>query len=79
VLESSTTIYALAFLEGGNCWANFVEFDPFSLKRSAGVGVRLFLPMFGMIGVDWGYGFDTVKNTPSYSGGHFAFTIGQEF
>jgi len=79
VLESSTTIYTLAFLEGGNCWANFSEFDPFSLKRSAGLGVRLFLPMFGMIGVDWGYGFDTVKSTPSYSGGHFSFVIGQEF
>ncbi|MDR1678416.1 MAG: outer membrane protein assembly factor BamA [Prevotellaceae bacterium] len=79
VLEAATTIYALAFIEGGNCWANFKDFDPFNLKRSAGVGVRLFLPMFGMMGVDWGYGFDTVMNNKSFSGGHFNFVIGQEF
>lgn len=79
VLETSTTIYALAFAEGGNCWSEFSEFNPFDLKRSAGIGVRLFLPMFGLMGVDWGYGFDTVKNTPSYSGSHFNFIIGQEF
>lgn len=79
VLSGSTTIFALAFLEGGNCWAEFSEFNPLQLKRSAGVGVRLFLPMFGLMGVDWGYGFDEVKNTPSYSGSHFSFVIGQEF
>jgi len=79
VLKGSTTIFALAFLEGGNCWAEFNEFNPLDLKRSAGVGVRLFLPMFGLMGVDWGYGFDEVKNTPSYSGSHFSFVIGQEF
>jgi len=79
VLKGTTTIYALAFVEGGNCWSEFTEFDPFELKRSAGVGVRLFLPMFGLMGVDWGYGFDEVKNTPSYSGSHFSFIIGQEF
>lgn len=79
VLEASTTIYALAFAEGGNCWSEFSDFNPFDLKRSAGVGVRLFLPMFGLMGVDWGYGFDEVKNTPSNSGSHFSFIIGQEF
>lgn len=79
VLSGSTTIYVLAFAEGGNCWAEFDEFNPLSLKRSAGLGVRLFLPMFGLMGVDWGYGFDTVKNTPSYSGSHFSFVLGQEF
>lgn len=79
VLEPSTTIYALAFAEGGNCWSEFSEFNPFDLKRSAGVGVRLFLPMFGLMGVDWGYGFDLVKNTASNSGSHFSFIIGQEF
>ncbi len=79
VLSGSTTIFALAFVEGGNCWDAFDKFNPFSLKRSAGVGVRLFLPMFGLMGVDWGYGFDEVKQTPSYSGSHFSFVIGQEF
>ncbi len=83
VLEASTTIYVLGFLEGGNCWSNFNEFNPFSLKRSAGIGVRLFLPMFGMMGVDWGYGFDLVGTDTSdnrqSSGSQFAFTIGQEF
>ena len=79
LLSGSTTIFALAFVEGGNCWSEFKDFNPFDLKRSAGVGVRLFLPMFGLMGVDWGYGFDIVKNTPSYSGSHFSFIIGQEF
>lgn len=79
VLSGSTTIFALAFAEGGNCWDAFDKFNPFSLKRSAGFGVRLFLPMFGLMGVDWGYGFDEVKETPSYSGSHFSFVIGQEF
>lgn len=79
VLKGSTTIYALAFVEGGNCWAEFKDFNPLDLKRSAGVGIRLFLPMFGLMGVDWGYGFDTVKDTPSYSGSQFSFVIGQEF
>jgi len=79
ILEASTTIYVLGFLEGGNCWAELNQFNPFDLKRSAGVGVRLFLPMFGMMGVDWGYGFDSVKGITSNSGSQFAFTIGQEF
>lgn len=79
VLSGSTTIFVLGFAEGGNCWDAFEKFNPFSLKRSAGVGVRLYLPMFGLMGVDWGYGFDTVKDTPSYSGSHFSFVIGQEF
>lgn len=79
VTEGSTTIYVLGFVEGGNCWSEFSDFSPFDLKRSAGVGVRLFLPMFGLMGVDWGYGFDTVKDTPSYSGSNFSFILGQEF
>ncbi|MBN1462828.1 MAG: outer membrane protein assembly factor BamA [Paludibacteraceae bacterium] len=84
ILEGSTTIYVLGFVEAGNCWSNFSEFNPFNLKRSAGVGVRLFLSMFGMMGVDWGYGFDWVtgenKTTGrTLSGSQFAFMIGQEF
>lgn len=78
-LNPSATIYALAFLEAGNSWHKINEVNPFDVYRSAGVGVRFFLPMFGMIGVDWGYGFDPVPRQPSWSGSQFAFTIGQQF
>jgi outer membrane protein insertion porin family len=79
VMENSTTIYVLGFLEGGNCWSELNQFSPFELKRSAGIGVRLFLPMFGLMGVDWGYGYDQVGAYSSNSGSHFNFIIGQEF
>ncbi|MCK4664344.1 MAG: outer membrane protein assembly factor BamA [Bacteroidales bacterium] len=78
-LNPSATIYALAFLEGGNAWYKFNDFNPFSVKRSAGVGVRLFLPMLGMLGVDWGYGFDEISWSPGSNKGQFAFIIGQQF
>jgi outer membrane protein insertion porin family len=61
-LSESPTIYALAFAEAGNVWKDFNSVDPFNLKRSAGVGVRLFMPMLGMLGYDMGYGFDNVGN-----------------
>ena len=57
-LNPSATIYALMFAEAGNTWDSFNKFDPFNVKRSAGFGVRLFLPMFGMLGVDFAWGFD---------------------
>ena len=79
VLEGQTTIYALAFLEGGNCWSEFKQFNPFDLKRSAGVGVRLFLPMIGLLGIDWGYGFDAINGSKANSGSQFHFILGQEF
>ena len=60
LLQTQTTIYGLAFLEGGNAWTAVKDVNPFSLKRSAGAGVRIFLPMVGMMGIDWAYGFDTV-------------------
>jgi outer membrane protein insertion porin family len=75
ILEPQSTIYVLGFLEGGNCWADIREFNPFQIKRSAGVGVRVFLPMIGLLGVDWGYGFDDSKN----GGSQFHFVIGQQF
>ena len=75
ILEPQSTIYVLGFLEGGNCWADVREFNPFQIKRSAGVGVRVFLPMIGLLGVDWGYGFDDTKN----GGSQFHFVIGQQF
>lgn len=76
-LEQSATIYALTFLEAGNCFNKMSEYNPFDLKRSAGVGVRIFLPMFGMMGIDWGYGFDP-DNTGKKSGSQFHFVLGQE-
>ncbi|HPO47439.1 MAG TPA: outer membrane protein assembly factor BamA [Paludibacteraceae bacterium] len=79
LLKEQTTIWALTFLEAGNCWAEFKEFNPFDLKRSAGVGVRVFLPMFGLLGVDWGWGFDPINGSTSRSGSHFNFILGQEF
>jgi len=79
MLETSTSIYALGFLEAGNAWHDIKNFNPFELKRSAGVGVRIFLPMIGMMGIDWAYGFDKVFGSKAYSGSQFHFVLGQEF
>ncbi len=79
VLSPSSTIYALTFIEGGNAWYNFTDFSPFTIKRSAGIGLRLFLPMLGQLGIDWGYGFDEVKNSPNAGGSNFHFVIGMPF
>lgn len=79
MLENSTSIYALGFVEAGNAWHDVSDFNPFKLKRSAGVGVRIFLPMIGMMGIDWAYGFDKIKGSMQYSGSQFHFIIGQEF
>lgn len=75
-LNPQATIYALTFLEAGNCWMDFKNFDPFNVKRSAGVGVRIYLPMFGLLGLDWGYGFDNVYGVPDAGGSQFHFSIG---
>lgn len=73
IIESANaTIYVLGFLEGGNSWSSVKEFQPFKLYNSAGLGVRLYMPIFGLIGIDWGYGFDG-----SYGGGQFHFSINQ--
>ena len=77
MLQPTTTIYGLAFVEGGNAWTEVKKFSPFDLKRSAGFGVRIFLPMVGMMGIDWAYGFDNVFGTKG--GSHFHFILGQEF
>ena len=77
MLQPTTTIYGLAFLEGGNAWTDMKDFSPFNLKRSAGAGVRIYLPMVGMMGIDWAYGFDEVFGQKG--GGHFHFILGQEF
>ncbi len=79
MLETSTSIYALTFVEAGNAWQEVGDFNPFDLKRSAGVGVRIFLPMVGMMGIDWAYGFDKIRGTSQYGGSQFHFILGQEF
>ena len=76
ILQPSSTIFVLAFLEGGNCWSDIRDFNPFQIKRSAGVGVRIFLPMIGLLGVDWGYGFD---NPVQSNRSQFHFMIGHQF
>ena len=75
----NTTIYGLTFLEGGNAWYDTKKFNPFDMKRSAGVGVRIFLPMVGMMGIDWAYGFDKALSTGTKGGSQFHFILGQEF
>ena len=79
----NTTIYGLGFLEGGNAWANAKDFNPFKMKRSAGLGVRIFLPMVGLMGIDWAYGFDNVYTSQAGAtkrgGSNFHFILGQEF
>ncbi len=76
-LLGNTTIYGLTFLEAGNAWTDTRDFNPFDMKRSAGVGVRIFLPMVGLMGIDWAYGFDKVYG--SKGGSNFHFILGQEF
>jgi outer membrane protein insertion porin family len=76
-LNPMATIYALAFAEAGNSWGRFRDYNPFELKRSAGFGVRIFLPMFGLLGLDWGYGFDEVPGVRDANKGRFHFSIGQ--
>lgn len=78
-LAQSATIYALAFLEAGNSWYEMKDFEPFNLYRSAGVGLRVFLPMFGLLGIDWGYGFDKVPGRSGANGSQIHFVLGQEF
>ena len=75
----NTTIYGLGFLEGGNAWYETKKFNPFDMKRSAGVGVRIFLPMVGLMGIDWAYGFDKALSTGTKGGSQFHFILGQEF
>ena len=76
-LLGNTTIYGLGFLEAGNAWNNTKDFNPFDMKRSAGIGVRIFLPMVGLMGIDWAYGFDEVFGRRG--GSQFHFILGQEF
>jgi outer membrane protein insertion porin family len=75
----SATIYGFVFSEAGNNWDNYEEFNPFNLYKSAGIGARIFMPAFGLIGLNWAYGFDTLPGSQNRSGSQFHFTIGQQF
>jgi len=75
----SATIFLLGFAEAGNNWGSYAEFNPYNLKKSAGFGARIFMPAFGLLGLDWGYGFDAAPGSIQRSGAQFHFTIGQQF
>lgn len=77
IASQSATIFVLGFAEGGNTWNSFNEFAPFNVRRSVGVGARIFLPIFGLLGLDYGYGFDAIPGNPTYNKGHFHFSIAQ--
>ena len=79
IMKPNSSIYVLGFLEGGNGFNSWQEFSPFNIKRSAGVGVRLYLPIVGMLGIDWGYGFDAPYGSNERSGSQFHFVMGQQF
>jgi len=77
-LNPSATIYVLGFASAGGNWNDYAKFNPFGMYRAAGFGARIFMPAFGLLGLDWGYGFDTLPGETSRSGSHFHFTIGQQ-
>jgi outer membrane protein insertion porin family len=74
-LNPSATIYGLTFMEAGNDWLYWKNVNPFDVYRSVGVGIRVFLPMFGLLGLDWGYGLDPVRGIPGLNGSQFHFSI----
>jgi outer membrane protein insertion porin family len=81
-LNPQATVFPLVFMEAGGAWLDFRDFNPFEVNRSMGLGVRIFLPMFGMIGLDYGWGIDTPPYNPRGSlvnGGNFHFLLGQQF
>jgi outer membrane protein insertion porin family len=78
ITEGIATIYILGFLEGGNNFATVEEFNPFNIRRSAGFGARIFMPAFGLIGIDYGKGFDPIPGLPNANEGQFHFTIGKQ-
>ncbi len=79
ILKPASQIYVLGFLEGGSGYSSWQDFSPFNIKRSAGVGVRLNLQVVGMLGIDWGYGFDPAVGGTEKSGSQFHFVLGQQF
>ena len=79
ILSNSTNLFGMVFAEGGNAWSSIKNFNPLDMKRSLGIGARIYLPMVGLLGIDWAYGFDKVFGSRTYSGSHFHFILGQEF
>ena len=79
ILKPNSNIYGLVFAEGGNAFRSWQEFDPFLIKRSVGVGLRIFMPVVGLLGIDWGYGFDRAVGASHRSGSQVHFMIGQQF
>ena len=79
LMLETTSIYALAFAEAGNAWTDINKMNPFKLKTSAGVGVRILLPMVGLMGIDWAYGFKKTEYGQKIGGSQFHFVLGQEF
>ncbi len=77
IQSQSATIFLLAFAEGGNVWNSFDTFEPFNVRRSVGMGARIFLPIFGLLGLDYGYGFDAIPGIPAANKGQFSFSISQ--
>jgi outer membrane protein insertion porin family len=81
-LNPQATVFPLVFAEAGGTWLDAKKFNPFEVNRSYGMGVRIFLPMFGMIGLDYGWGIDLPPNHPNparVNGGNFHFLLGQQF
>ena len=78
-LGAQAKIFALGFMEGGNSFDNFKDYNPFNLKRSAGVGLRIFMPAFGLLGIDFGHGFDALPGQSAKNGWETHFIIGQQF
>ena len=78
-LKPMASIYALSFIEAGASYDNFKDFNPFQVNRSAGVGLRIFMPQFGLLGIDFGYGFDPVPGETGPNGWETHFIIGQQF
>ena len=78
-LKQTASIYGLAFLEGGGAYNNFKNYNPFELQRSAGLGLRIFMPAFGLLGIDFGYGFDPIPGSTQPNGWETHFIIGQQF
>lgn len=77
IASESATIFMLAFAEGGNVWHSFGDYNPFNVRRSVGIGARVFLPIFGLLGLDYGYGFDKIPGIPDANKGQFSFSISQ--
>lgn len=78
IASQSATAFVTAFAEGGNTWNKFSDFNPFNVRRSVGIGAKIFLPIFGLLGIDYGYGFDKIQGIPDANKGQFHFSIAQQ-